>query len=118
MSNLTQDERKQIAMTILSQLGGNKMKVMTGAKNMSYTKEGNLIFQLPRGFAKQKISAVEIALNGNDLYDIYFRQITNRKDKALGIMVPTVVDIKTVNDVFCEDLRRIFEEETGLYTSL
>lgn len=101
-------ENRQIASTILEQMGGNRLRVMTGAKNFLALDRG-LSFRIPgKGFAKQNINHIRIMLNGNDLYDVTFQVIR-------GTTVKTVAE---VSDVFCEDLQRIFRHHTGLDTHL
>jgi len=96
------------ASIILQQLGGNRLKLMTGAKNFGIINElnGGLSFRIPK--AKDGINLVEIRLNYCDLYDIEFKSITKEK----------VTIKKTVNGVFCSDLQRVFTEATGLYTNI
>lgn len=65
-----------VATEILSQLGGNKFRVMTGAKHFLDTGNG-LDFSLPGsgGFCKDGINKVVIKLNSMDTYDIKFLKI-------------------------------------------
>lgn len=97
---------KQIADTILQQLGGNKFITMTGAKDLAFDKDGSLTFKIGRNCAS--INAVKVELNGSDLYKMTFMRI--RK------MNVSIVDQK--DDVFCEQLQSIFTEVTGMDTSL
>ena len=99
----------QIAQTILSQLGGNKFKVMTGAKDFFSINEGSgLQFKLPSNFAKNKANTVRIVLNGNDLYDVEFGTVRGMSYK-----------VKSTHDDVCGDmLVELFESETGMYTTL
>jgi hypothetical protein len=99
----------QVAQTILSQLGGGKFKVMTGAKDFYSIKEGRgLQFKLPSNFAKNKANTVRIILNSNDLYDVEFGRVWGLNYKVKS----------THNDVYCDMLVELFENETGLYTHL
>ena len=61
---------------------------------------------------------IRITLNGLDLYDIEFVKITRKKDKTLGIMIPTAVTVSTETNVYCDQMKEIIERETGLYLSL
>ena len=102
-----------IAHTILEQLGGNKFTVMTGAKNYSSTGSGEgivggLSFKLPSNFAKDGINCVAVYLTGLDTYIMKFWK-TKRMDLVL---------LHEVNDVYAEDLQRIFKDTTGLDTHL
>lgn len=98
---------QNIASIILKQLGNNKFIAMTGAKQI-YAVENGLQFKLPANFAKNKINFVVIRLNFMDLYDIEFGYIRGNTYKA----------VEKVEDVYCEDLQRIFTEITGLDTHL
>ena len=98
---------KEIAKTILNQLGNNKFIAMTGAKNLVVLEKG-LGFRLPR-FAGLKINYVEIKVNAMDLYNVTFKQIKRNFD---------VVTLKEQKDIFCENLKEVLTQETGLYTSL
>lgn len=98
---------REIAATILQQLGGNQFRIMTGARGLSTTSNG-LTFKLPSRFAKDGINVVVVDLNALDLYDICF-------SKERG---STVVRVAEFFDVHAEDLRRLFTETTGLDTHL
>jgi hypothetical protein len=63
----TQEERKQIAVTILEQLGGNRFMVMTGARHFVALESG-VRFRLPIGKAKR----CEITLTACDDYTMEF----------------------------------------------
>lgn len=96
-----------IAKTILAQLGNNRFVAMTGAKN--FIDYGNgLGFKLPANSTKNRISHVKIILNGMDTYDIEFLKI--RKFE--------VITVAAASDVYAENLHDVFEEHTGLYTTL
>jgi hypothetical protein len=101
------DENKQIAATILSQLGGRRFTVMTGAKNFAFDGP-SLQFRLPTRGKKTVPNHVSIRLNINDLYDVTFSRIRGMN----------CTEIEKVENVFCEDLTRIFESATGLATRL
>ena len=107
--NMTKEEKIQVAETILSQLGGHKFVVITGAKHLC-TLESGLQFSLPggRGFAKQGINKVQIILDPLDTYTVKFFKI--RK-----------MEIKTISEftnIYSDDLQALFTRETGLYTHL
>lgn len=105
---MTTQETKQIAETILKQLGGNQFVAMTGAKNFGFDANGSLSFRLPT----RKINCVKITPNALDLYDIEFRKITRRKLDIDNHLV--AMD----GNIYADNLRGIFEKETGLRTSL
>ncbi|RVH56252.1 hypothetical protein CN213_16015 [Sinorhizobium meliloti] len=100
---------KEIAQTILAQLGGNRFLAMTGVKNLLSTGEG-LQFDLPRGLARNKATKVRVTLTVHDTYSVEFFQWNARRleMKPLG----------AVADVYAEDLRRVFTSETGLDCTL
>ena len=100
-------DKNIVAEAILRQLGGNKFIAMTGATNLVALQYG-LQFKLPRG-AKDGINKVMITLNGRDLYDIGFM----RQGADLLIHQKHCME-----DIYAEDLRRIFTEKTGLEVSL
>jgi hypothetical protein len=107
------EHEKQVAGTILNQLGGNRFIVMTGAKHLIYhMHEGNpcLSFQLPKRFAKDGIDAVRIALLPSDTYGVVFMKMARN-----GSSLTTV---REFDDVYCDQLREIFTRTTGLETSL
>ncbi len=91
-----------IATTIFSQLGGNRFKAMTGANNFIDHGDG-ISFYLP----KNKVVAIK--LNGKDLYDISFGRINKNCE---------LIKTSEHNDIYNDMLIPIFEEQTGLYTSL
>ena len=98
---------KQIAKEILSQLGGNKFIVMTGAKQMSHDDKGTLCFKIGRN--KTQVNHVKVEYdNGLDLYNMTFSYMAKgnffTKKKYEGVM--------------CDQLKELFTEYTGLYTSL
>lgn len=98
---------REVAETILQQLGGRRFIVMTGAKRV--VAEGNALrFRLPSNFAKSGINAVTITLNCMDTYDLVFSNV-NGLD---------VTEIATVNDIYADQLRDVFRSETGLNTTL
>lgn len=99
----------EVARTILEQLGGTTFVAMTGARNFS-SLDNALLFTLPGtgGFTKNGINRVAILLNGSDLYDLTFSRVRGSN----------VTKVDERNDIYAEDLRRVFTEVTGLETSL
>ena len=95
-----------IAMEILEQLGGNKFVVNTGSENLRATRKG-LTMKLSRNTAKAKWLKIE--LNSLDLYDMVFLS----KGKNLSLIIKM-----EYNNVCADQLRELFIETTGLYTSL
>jgi hypothetical protein len=98
-----------VARTILAQLGGNRFRAMTGARNF-VGDDNSLRFRLPGtgGFCNNGINAVKITLNGMDLYDVVYMRIRGGK----------ITTVEEVNDLYFDSLTDSFERVTGLRTSL
>jgi hypothetical protein len=94
-----------IANTILQQLGNGRFIAMTGARNFVGS-ENALHFQLPN----RKINSVVIRLDASDTYTVMFNKRTN-----MGVNVKSV---SSATGVYADKLRAVFEEHTGLFTSL
>lgn len=94
--------------TIWNQLGGNRFKAMTGAKGMTPSNGGKTItFSIGRN--SKRINVVEVEYqHGKDLYIVRFGRGS--------VQNPTWV--KTVDDVYADQLQSIFTEYTGMYTRL
>jgi hypothetical protein len=75
--------------------------MMTGAKNFAFGSNG-LSFKIGRN--AKAVNYVVIDLNGKDLYDMKFQKGTRVLKKA--------------NDVYGDQLQKIFTKYTGMYTSL
>jgi len=96
-----------IALTILEQLGGNKFKVMTGAKD--FVSHGtSLTFRLPAKFAKNKSNYVTITLTPDDLYRMEFCFY-----RAMNLRT-----ISKHEGLYADMLQSVFTEQTGLDTHL
>ncbi len=93
---------QSIASTILDQLGGTQFIAMTGAKNILNLGNG-FQFGLP-GKLKQGINKVIIILEPTDTYSVAFWKIHGVNMKQ----------IKAVDMVYADSLRRVFTETTGL----
>ena len=96
---------KEIAETILRQLGGNRFIAMTGASSFSY---GDRCLTFRIGKNEKKVKAVRITLEPSDTYRMEFMAIRNLEVKTLSEKV----------GVYCDMLQEIFTNETGLYTKL
>lgn len=105
---------KEIAQTILSQLGGNRFASMTGAKNFMAVGNG-LTFKLPHRLARGGINYVKITLTPSDVYEVIFYKIGNFTKKN---PTPAVVEVAKHEEVYCDELQEVFEAETGLVTKL
>lgn len=86
---------------ILRQLGGNAFLAMTGARDLTYD-DRSLTMRLPKA---RGVRYVRIQLNDRDLYDLTG---LNGDGDARSVR----------HDVPVENLRRAFEDATGLRTSL
>ena len=95
-----------VARTILSQLGGNKFAVMTGAKNFIDTGDG---LSMKIGRNKTNANWMEITLNSLDLYDVAFAKLTRLGERK---------SLKEYKNVYNDSLVSLFESHTGMYTSL
>ena len=95
-----------IANTIYRQLGGNRFRVMTGAKNMVSTENG---IRMRIGRNKTNANYMEVVLNSMDLFDITFAKVTK-----MGEMK----SVRTYDNVYNDMLVSLFESHTGMYTSL
>ena len=105
----------EVAKEILNQLGGQKFIAMTGSKNF-VGGNNSLSMHLTRN--KLNAKYLKIEQNSLDLYDLTFSTCKKVLDPVLGIKVDAYVEIKVINNIYCDQLRSIFENETGLYTSL
>lgn len=101
---------KQIAETIIQQMGGSKLVAMVDAKNFTYGAieydgfyQPYMIFQFAMS---RKYKYCRVIYNQGA--DTYIFQLLNRKSEVKF----------ELEDVYCEDLIPLFEEKTGLYLSL
>lgn len=98
-----------IAQTILQQLGGKRFAVMTGAH--TFTDDGDaLTFRLPgkSGYVKDGINVVRVRLTAADDYEVEFFR---HRGMTWEIVYKT-------DGIYCDQLREVFENHTGLRTSL
>ena len=110
-SSLLSEGYQQVAETILKQLGGGgRLKAMIGAKNFTSHPDGlgALSFQFPS--PHRGPNRVKITLDPSDTYTMEFGKITSRGMKYQKT--------KEIEGVYNDQLRSIFEKETGLYLSL
>ncbi len=93
-----------IAKTIMGQLGGSRLAVMTGAKNFLAV-EGGVSFRIGRN--SKGVNYVKVILNAMDLYDIEY-----------GRVYGTKYTVKAESkDVYNDQLKDNFEINTGMYLS-
>ena len=89
------------AQIIVNQLGGmGKLKAFTGAYLFA-TNGHNVTFRIKN----RKVNAINITLNGKDLYDLKFMRVRGTNIKL----------IKEYNDIYFDQLIPLFEETTGMY---
>ena len=68
----------------------------------------SLTFRLPSNFAMKGINLVKIKLDFTDTYQVKFSRV--RGDE--------VKDISRFDNIYCDQLARLFTQETGLHTVL
>jgi len=94
-----------VAKTILAQLGGNRFIAMTGASNLA---AGNNTLSFKVGKNDGKVTHVSVKLDESDTYTVQFFNIRG-------------VNMKTLREdsmVYADSLRGLFENVTGMATSL
>lgn len=97
----------QVASTILAQLGANRFRVMTGARDFVALPDG-LVFSIPGNNTKGRINRVKVRLMPSDTYTVEFLRVWGS-------------DVKTVHiseDIYFDMLQEVFERHTGLATKL
>lgn len=114
-----------IAKTILSQIGGNHFVVMVGAKNMIEIEKGYGL-QLDFMRNKSKATRLRVILDADDTYTVQFIKkgqkfsvnmyVKYTREQIEEKMADKVV--KEYKGIYCDQLRGLFERETGLRTSL
>lgn len=113
MNNTATQNNKDIAATILNQLGGHKFMAMTGVKEPMFDSTGTLSFKLGKNIGK--VNYVSISYDeAKDLYNMKFENIRmNRKTYDL-----TRKMIAEYEGVYADQLQKLFTEVTGMETSL
>lgn len=113
MTNATAEQKarhQQIAETILEQLGGNKFRAMTGARNCAFSGPA-LEFALPARFAKNGINFVRIELTARDDYTMSFWKLSRSARTEPK-------KIAEVDMLYYDMLQDVFTMHTGLDTRL
>lgn len=91
----------------LSENGTARLSIMIGAKNFTYSeKDGYASFKFMKG-ASNKANYIKITLTPADVYDVEFGRIWGMDYKV----------ISTHEGMYFDQLRELFETETGLYLS-
>lgn len=91
-----------VANTILAQLGGNKMSVMIGVKNLVGSDKSLKVMFKAR--AKDGINEFIVTLDPSDTYTVAFA-----KNRGMNYKV-----VDTMSDVYADDLVRVCERRLGL----
>lgn len=94
------------ASIIYQQIGGSRFRAMVGATH--FLDCGNALKFEFKG--SRKVNRCKIELNALDLYDVTFYQM-----RPTSMTCP---EIKSVPGVYADQLTDIFEDVTGLATSL
>ena len=100
MSNL------KVAETILKQLGGNKFRAMTGAKNLAGDSK-SLSMRIGRNSSNSNY--LKITLNSMDTYDMKFMKLTRKYEEK---------SVTEYSNIYNDMLTDQFTAHTGMYTSL
>ena len=112
--NENEARNKEVAKTILIQLGGSRFAAFTGAKEFGYIENG-LTMKLPRN--SSGANKLTITLTCMDDYTLTFEKITlPRMRKDYTFTTGSKKTIKVIPGVFCDNLQEVFESVTGLYT--
>jgi hypothetical protein len=95
-----------VAKTILEQLGGNKFRVMTGAKNFG-ARDNSLSMRIGRNSSNSNY--LKITLNSMDTYDMKFCKLTRKFEEK---------SVTEYENIYNDMLTDQFTAHTGMYTSL
>ena len=111
MNRYSSEEQKQIASTIVSQLGGfGRLSAMTGAKQFlvgeNTDSEAYLIFKIGRN--SKSVNYVKITLNAMDLYDTQYTRAT----------IKGITTKSESSGIYADMLKTDFETATGMYLTL
>jgi len=107
LSQIREAAVPDFATTMINQLGGGRFRMMTGAKDFVFdNSKKSLTFKIGRN--AKGVTHVRITLNGRDLYDVEWLAVRGGK-----------VTTKAKDDgIYADMLRDVFENRTGMYTSL
>ena len=114
---------KEIAATILEQLGGRRFIMMTGSKDFFTVNGNDLCMKLSRNQSKANQLRIEYDY-GKDLYTMRFiryiapRLKVNSKLKTAEFTKEKITEVRTFEDVYCDQLEELFREVTGLETRM
>lgn len=102
----TAGEMNPVAKIIYQQMGGRRLNAMLGVTQYINRPNG-LGFKWPNK-QRSRGNFVEIDLNGKDLYDMTFFNVSMRGKKQVA----------KYTDVYAENLISVFEDQTGFYLRL
>ena len=95
-----------VAKTILEQLGGNKFRMMTGAKHFG-ARDNSLSMRIGRNSSNSNY--LKITLDSMDTYDMKFCKLTRKFEEK---------SVTEYNNIYNDMLTDQFTAHTGMYTSL
>lgn len=98
---------QRIAQTIVRQIGGGMFVAMTGA---TFIVPANYYGVVIRFKGCKKCQWLHVRYNSNDLYDLKFTRFNNKTGEEIVVA--------QFSDIYWDQLQEIFEQTTGLYTSL
>lgn len=110
----------QVIETMLNQIGGNKFFVMTGCNHVVYDNKNNEVkMSIPKNSGK--VNTLRLKYDAAaDLYNMEFYKYTPGKlnTKTWAWTEDKVTNEKHFTGVFADQLAKIFESVTGMYTRL
>lgn len=112
----TATSNKQIADTILGQLGGSTI-AMLGARGRCTVCESGVVLSI-RG--SRKVNAITITLDPSDTYSVRFHKATAARFNARTGNLSTGSDntVAEFSGIYADGLHGLIEDTTGLATSL
>ena len=96
----------EVAREILKQLGGNKFRMMTGAKNLV---AGDNFLAMRIGRNSSNSNYLKITVNSMDTYDMKFCKLTRKFEEK---------SVSEYSNIYNDMLQDQFTAHTGMYTSL
>ena len=104
-NQVSETMNKRQGAEVIQQLGGGRFIAMTGAKDFFIGPKG-VVFKIGRN--SKGVNYVRINLNSMDTYDVEFLSIRAYKEKVKS----------KAKGIYADMLRDVFEQHTGLRTSL
>lgn len=97
---------KEIAETTLMYLGGpSRLKAMINARDFTFDEKGTLQFRFS---SYPKANIARFVLTAMDDYTLEFWKVSKSNQQL----------VKSIDGLYFDQLKPVFEEETGLYLSL